>query len=150
MESLGILFIYILLPCFGFFFIIKGYIDYRDSKKKNGLIIGLVFILIPILHITLTTIVKNNQAKNIVGAYSIEGQKKPILELFSNKSFSLKQNPFCKYSGIGTWTIEYGDDSFNIYLEVNNDKSQNLFFKVDSKARLNGSYTSLVKMKTSN
>ena len=130
MESIGIFFIYIICPLVGLGLLIAGYIDYRKSKTKKKLIIGLALVLVPTLQFLLVDILyQNNYEMMVIGTYKIQGGKDVILTVNPDKTFEInKCNKIGKF-GKGTWTIVQSDWLL-LVLKLNDQTNDNLYFKV--------------------
>ena len=109
MESIGILFINLICPILGIIFIIRGINNYRKTKNKKRIFIGIAFLFIPFLNFLLTRLRINHYENEIIGSYTIKGQKEVVLKLKSDKTFDLNKCDTIFKCGKGSWYIVEGD-----------------------------------------
>jgi hypothetical protein len=81
MEALWIFPLYFLLPIAGIIMLISGIYKYRKHKKTHNLIIGFIFISLPILHLSLMELIEENLESEIVGEYIIKDTNIIVLKI---------------------------------------------------------------------
>ena len=138
---------FVICPLVGLYFLIKGIIAYIKTKEKMKIIIGIIFLLPPVIHSLIMAEQKNTYEKNVIGVYNVQGTQEGVLEIKSNNTFKLKKINHIESYGDGTWTlIQWDIVELNLHFSnitapiiFEKPKEKSLSFAVD----INGNTTIL-------
>ena len=129
MEALWTFPLYIISPLIGIILTLIGIFKIRNGNSNKTLYIGLSFLAIPLILLSLVSIFQLNLENKIVGNYSV-GKENDVLIIYDNETFSLNKSRQYNNAGKGKWKIEEIDSPILI-LDFDSIKKSELWLEIE-------------------
>ena len=105
MEVIWTFPLFITFPLIGLILITFGIMRLRKGKSKSVLVVGLSFLSLPFIYLTIMSILHLGLENRLEGKYNI-GSDNETLYLKNDRTFELKSSVNFLNSGTGTWKTQ--------------------------------------------